>query len=212
MGSLSPLSFFTEIKMTIEHNAITDPEIHEPKGIAAATQRQVYMANGGGTGSWTLPVLHWANASYIEYATPVTISNIGNDFQVLDLWQNGVGVGLNADNVATTGYFIPSAAGMYQINFDMTFKLAAAGDAGDYYFKILFGDTGHGDITTSTVGTCIMTTTTDGVFYHVSLSMLDGGHASGEHIGIGIASDEALDTDDIVVYTANLTAFMVAPI
>lgn len=36
--------------MSIQHAAITDPDIHEPKGAAAATNRQVLMANGtGGT-------------------------------------------------------------------------------------------------------------------------------------------------------------------
>ena len=38
--------------MAIEHNTITDPEIHEPKDISTATLGQVYVAIGGGTGVW----------------------------------------------------------------------------------------------------------------------------------------------------------------
>lgn len=38
--------------MTIEHNTITDPNIHEPKGVAAASNGQVYIANGAGSGTW----------------------------------------------------------------------------------------------------------------------------------------------------------------
>lgn len=36
-----------------EHNTITDPDLHEPKGVAAATIGQVYIANGSGSGVWS---------------------------------------------------------------------------------------------------------------------------------------------------------------
>ncbi len=39
--------------MSTEHNTITDPEIHEPKDIAAATIGKVYVADGIGSGDWT---------------------------------------------------------------------------------------------------------------------------------------------------------------
>ena len=39
--------------MAIEHNAIPQGEIHEPKGIGAAASNTVYVANGGGSGTWT---------------------------------------------------------------------------------------------------------------------------------------------------------------
>ncbi len=46
--------------MAIEHNIITDPNRHEPKGIIAASAGQVYTATGGGTdgGVWgdSLPI------------------------------------------------------------------------------------------------------------------------------------------------------------
>lgn len=41
--------------MAIEHNSIADGERHEPKGIASASSGQVYIADGGGSGSWTDP-------------------------------------------------------------------------------------------------------------------------------------------------------------
>lgn len=37
---------------TVQHSALTDPQIHEPKGVATATASQVYKANGSGSGSW----------------------------------------------------------------------------------------------------------------------------------------------------------------
>ena len=36
----------------VQHSAITDPNIHEPKGVAAATAGKVYVANGTGSGAW----------------------------------------------------------------------------------------------------------------------------------------------------------------
>lgn len=38
--------------MPIEHNVITDPDIHEPKGVAAASDGQIYIADGAGSGDW----------------------------------------------------------------------------------------------------------------------------------------------------------------
>ena len=38
--------------MTIQHKLITDPDIHEPKGVAASTVNKVYVANGSGSGTW----------------------------------------------------------------------------------------------------------------------------------------------------------------
>lgn len=38
--------------MAIEHVSITDPHIHEPKGVAGAAANTVYTATGGGSGVW----------------------------------------------------------------------------------------------------------------------------------------------------------------
>ena len=36
-----------------EHRLITDPHLHEPKGISTAPEGYVYVADGSGTGAWT---------------------------------------------------------------------------------------------------------------------------------------------------------------
>lgn len=38
--------------MTIQHSALGAGEIHEPKGITAATAGQVYVADGASSGTW----------------------------------------------------------------------------------------------------------------------------------------------------------------
>ena len=37
----------------VEHSTLTGASLHEPKGVAAASSGQVYVANGAGTGVWT---------------------------------------------------------------------------------------------------------------------------------------------------------------
>lgn len=39
--------------MSIQHELITDPKIHEPKGASTASANTVYVANGSGSGSWS---------------------------------------------------------------------------------------------------------------------------------------------------------------
>lgn len=38
---------------TTLHSSLSDPDLHEPKGVSAATSGQVYVANGSGSGAWT---------------------------------------------------------------------------------------------------------------------------------------------------------------
>lgn len=37
---------------TINHSTLTDPYLHEPKGVASAGAGTVYVANGSGSGTW----------------------------------------------------------------------------------------------------------------------------------------------------------------
>lgn len=38
--------------MTVSHDSLTDPELHEPKGIASASANAVLIADGAGGGAW----------------------------------------------------------------------------------------------------------------------------------------------------------------
>jgi len=54
----------------VNHSTMTDPYLHEPKGVAAASNGSVYVANGAGTGSW-VHAHHYIGA-YVDFdaATP----------------------------------------------------------------------------------------------------------------------------------------------
>jgi hypothetical protein len=38
--------------MSVQHASISDPNIHEPKGVTSASNGDVYVANGAGSGAW----------------------------------------------------------------------------------------------------------------------------------------------------------------
>lgn len=38
--------------MTVDHDTLTDPELHEPKGIAVAVADTILKADGAGSGAW----------------------------------------------------------------------------------------------------------------------------------------------------------------
>jgi len=40
--------------MTIQHSVITGADLHEPKGVAAASANEVYVADGSSSGAWSI--------------------------------------------------------------------------------------------------------------------------------------------------------------
>lgn len=59
--------------MAVQHSAITDPDIHEPKGVAAASLGQVYVADGAGSGDWYV-INAKGFISFSNIAVPLTIT------------------------------------------------------------------------------------------------------------------------------------------
>lgn len=51
--------------MTV-HSALTDPEIHEPKGASTALSGQTYVSNGAGSGSFDYPALQGQSGASIN--------------------------------------------------------------------------------------------------------------------------------------------------
>lgn len=74
----------------VEHSAITDPNIHEPKGVAAATSGQVYVADGAGSGNWQAqagnPSTQVIVSDASDFPTPVSdvITLSANTIYLLD--------------------------------------------------------------------------------------------------------------------------------
>lgn len=69
--------------MTIQHSVITDPDIHEPKGAAAAAADTIYAANGAGSGAWALVAYASLAAACIQSLKDAVETDIGTGTLVI---------------------------------------------------------------------------------------------------------------------------------
>lgn len=79
----------------IEHVDIADPQIHEPKGVAAANANEVYIADGAGSGSYDIPEVlgdGWRDLFGCFTAAKLTGSNQPTWAQVTDDGASSTGV------------------------------------------------------------------------------------------------------------------------
>lgn len=73
----------------VEHVTITDPDLHEPKGVAAATANEVYVADGAASGDWSGIWLHgWEDIEDTGASQSLATSFV-------DLTNDGAGVNTN---------------------------------------------------------------------------------------------------------------------
>jgi len=106
--------------MPTEHVDILDPEIHEPKGVAAAADHEIYIANGAGSGAWTknLMTTHGdmiitsnVTATVTAAAADTTLATDSDYVKIIAGWTlaHGEGITLNVDEMVVPedgDYFI----------------------------------------------------------------------------------------------------------
>ena len=123
--------------MTVQHNAITDPDIHEPKGIAAATAGKVYVSDGASSGEWKYaPGKAHAEIYITSGATTHTLA-AASAYSLLNPSGEWTASG-NEDHLtvdAANGEIDLLYAGHYYISFWMTFSTAAIASGSQYKFK-----------------------------------------------------------------------------
>lgn len=181
----------------IQHSVLTGSEIHEPKGVDAANAEEVYVADGAGSGAWT-KVFQYATIETIE-TDAVTVSGIGTTPITFPFTSNGESEGLTAD--ATNNRITCSTAGVYYVDFAISFSTNAVGDAGLYEFKLNI------DGTPSTHGMARQmsgSSDTGSGGFNAIVSV-----TAGQHLTIEVESDDGGNGDDIDLYFANLTSFKV---
>ena len=71
----------------VQHSSLSDPNLHEPKGVSTAAANTVYLANGSGSGTWT-PVNRTPGTGWGQYT-------------------NALYVGTNALAISTTEVLVP---------------------------------------------------------------------------------------------------------
>jgi hypothetical protein len=131
--------------MTIQHNLITDPDIHEPKGAAAAAAGKVYISDGAGSGSWQYPPGKAHGEIYIDAgATSQTLSAASAYAKLNPTGEWTAGVSNVLTLGAGTGTITLTQAGTYMINFWCQFSTAAIANGTVYNFKYNLDGTSSG--------------------------------------------------------------------
>lgn len=213
--------------MTIQHNTITDPEIHEPKDVSSASSGTVYKADGAGSGDWVYPLtglntaaegqVFMSNGSaggtwvyppakphaelYITGGTTaLTLNSTADNYIKLNPTGEWTASG-NEDILsvdATNGEIVLSETGHYYIDFWCNFNTASLAASTAYKFK--FGI--DGTVSPRTVSITKHTNGSD--LLHVSASGTVTATA-GQDLAMYIAGDVTSAGTDVTVVEAGLT-------
>ena len=119
----------------IQHAVLTDPQLHEPKGVSTAASGKVYRANGSGSGVWVFPSGHAYGELYIEGG--VTTQTLPAASATAKLNPTGEWTANGNANVtlsATDGTITVLEGGEYQLNFWVSFTTASAAAQAKYNF------------------------------------------------------------------------------
>jgi len=134
--------------MTVQHNAITDPDIHEPKGIASATEGKVYVSDGASSGEWKYaPAKAHAEIYMTGGTTDFTLAAASGYTKLnplnVDLESEWLASGFE-DHLSvdpSNGEIDLGLSGHYYISFWITFDTAAIASGSKYYFKFALDGT-----------------------------------------------------------------------
>ena len=132
----------------VQHSSLTDPNLHEPKGISSASANQLYLSNGSGSGVWTnanrFPGTGWGkytNTTYINTTalaittTPVLLPfTTADDVSQLPITLTGTTSSLM--NLSTEALQFVAVGDLHSIT--MTFKIYGA-TSSDRIDIILYG-------------------------------------------------------------------------
>ena len=112
----------------VNHSTLTDPYLHEPKGVSTASSGQVYMANGSGSGTWT-PKENLVELSLEGYIENISAANTvyvpvpfaGTVMKVVTVLEGAIG---SSDATIT----VSNAAAASMGTITVTHTSSAAGD------------------------------------------------------------------------------------
>lgn len=112
----------------VNHSTLTDPYLHEPKGVASASSGDVYVANGSGSGTWTAKeqLIELSLEGYLEDVSAVETVHVpvpfsGTVSKVLTVLEASIS---SADSTVT----VKNSAGTSMGTLTITASGSAAGD------------------------------------------------------------------------------------
>lgn len=118
--------------MTVQHSSITDPNIHEPKGVAAASSGDIYVANGSGSGVWTGKNTLFAQPAYgfMSFYDNATATSIPTALTYQQIAGTFTPITLFGFTFAANGLVVP-VSGVYLVMLNT--RLTQSGGATEEY-------------------------------------------------------------------------------
>ncbi len=133
----------------VQHSSLTDPNLHEPKGVAAASANQLYLSNGSGSGTWTnvnrFPGTGWGkytNTTYVgttalAVSTTEVLLPFTTDDTVTQLPISYTGTTSGLMNLASETLQFVSTGDLHAVT--VTFKVHSVSGSPTYVNLILYG-------------------------------------------------------------------------
>lgn len=115
----------------VQHSSLTDPYLHEPKGISSAAADEAYISDGAGTGAWKTPYFFGVE-DYADSATTGTPIALSSGSKV-KLTNDGLGANTNKT------YKVPGEADIWvpaSNHFDFSATSLKLGDTVDFRFDV----------------------------------------------------------------------------
>jgi hypothetical protein len=133
----------------VQHSSLTDPNLHEPKGVAAASANQLYLSNGSGSGTWTnvnrFPGTGWGkytNTTYVgttalAVSTTEVLLPFTTDDTVTQLPISYTGTTSGLMNLASETLQFVSTGDLHAVT--VTFKVYSVSGSPTFVNLILYG-------------------------------------------------------------------------
>lgn len=141
--------------MPTQHSAITDANRHENKGASTALSGQVLKGNGDGTTSFVNPntLANISISSTIEGQSLVSQGPSAVDTPYQVTWGSGSS---NSDvNIASNGIVTILTAGLYNINFNLTYGRSNASGIAILFARLLLNSSPIGFVQSAKIDTSI---------------------------------------------------------
>jgi hypothetical protein len=190
---------------TVQHSALTDPNIHEPKGITTAQDGQVYVADGANSGNWVFPAGHAYGELYIsEGATSQTLPAASGTAKLNPSGEWTANGNANVTLSATNGTITILQAGEYSLNFWIDFTTAAIASGAKYNFHYAVNGTA------STRKTLAVKISNGADTLHASASGL-ATFAENDVVSIYVGGDATSSSTAITPLEAGLSCVLIQP-
>lgn len=183
----------------VEHSALTDPELHEPKGAAAATSGHVYVADGAGSGAFQGVGISYSQGFLDGNSTATSISGSGSGNEVRintgGAWSDVAGLSNNFSADVNGRITYDGTKDIFAlVSFNFTIS-QSTGAAKIYTFQVA--------VNGSVIPSSLMEVRTDGtdqtfISGHSIVNLTDG-----DFVEIFVRNDT--DTSDVTVETGTVS-------